>query len=151
MPKRHTSRELARRLEEKGLPVTFVVRDEPKHSNQESLDQQALIVWWRTNCSLYGLPERALKAFPLQGARTPQNGARMKAEGMRAGTMDLFLATARRGFNGLFIEMKTATGVISKDQLEELEHLNLENYSTAVCRSTDDAIKEIQIYLLGMP
>jgi hypothetical protein len=147
MPKRFNSRELARRLEEKGLPVNFVPRDEPKRNNQESLDQQALIDWWATRCAHYGLPERALKAFPLQGARTPQNGARMKAEGMRAGTCDLFLAAARGEFHGLWIEMKTATGVISREQLEELAHLNKQDYSTAVCRSTDDAIREIEIYL----
>jgi hypothetical protein len=147
MPKRHTSRELARRLQEKGLPVTFTPRDEPKRSNQESIDQQALIEWWAANCVHYGLPARALKAFPLQGARTPQNGARMKKEGMRAGTCDLFLSTARAGFHGLWIEMKTADGVISPEQLEELAHLAKEDYSTAVCRSTDEAIAEIEIYL----
>ncbi len=147
MPKRHTSRELARRLEEKGLPVNFTPRDEPKRNNQESIDQQALIVWWRDVCSSYGLPERALKAFPLQGARTPQNGARMKKEGMRAGTCDLFLSAARAGFHGLWIEMKTVDGVISPEQLEELAHLNQQDYSTAVCRSTEDAIAEIRIYL----
>jgi hypothetical protein len=147
MTKRHTSRDLARRLQEKGLPVTFVVRDEPKRSNQESIDQQALIKWWADVCTSYGLPERALKAFPLQGARTPQNGARMKAEGMRAGTCDLFLAAARGQFHGLWIEMKTAKGVVSPEQLEELKHLNEQDYSTAVCRSTEDAIAEIRIYL----
>lgn len=150
MPKRHTARELARRLIEKGLPVEFVVRDEPKRSNQESLDQQALIKWWAGRCAHYGLPERALKAFPLQGARTPQNGARMKAEGMRSGTCDLFLSAARGQFHGLWIEMKTLTGAISPEQLVELAHLNEQDYSTAVCRSTEDAIVEIEIYL-GMP
>jgi hypothetical protein len=147
MPKRFTSRDLARRLEDKGLPVTFVVRDEPVRDNTESKDQQALIKWWADNHRFFGMPERLLMAFPLQGARTPQNGARMKAEGMRAGTCDLFLARARGGFNGLWIEMKTAKGVISAEQLDMLRDLNLENYSTAVCRSTDDAIKEIKLYL----
>lgn len=47
-----------------------------------------------------------LFAIPLGGRRDAREAARLKAEGAKAGVSDLFLPLQRRGFGGLWIEMK---------------------------------------------
>jgi hypothetical protein len=117
-----------------------------KHT--ESQSQQAVIRWFAFACKGLGVSDpRALMAFPLQGARTVQNGARLKAEGMRAGTPDMFLAVKRGGFGGLWVEMKTLSGRLTDSQTEMGCLLLSDGYSVRVCRSADEAIREITAYL----
>ena len=113
----------------------------------ESSSQQAVIRWWAFISRARKLPENALMAFPLQAARSPRNGARMKAEGARKGSPDMFLAVGRSNAHGLFIEMKTAVGRVSPEQLEMLTGLAARGYITVVARSSAEAISAIEIYL----
>jgi len=149
MPRRLTDADLAAILERQGKPVDFKFRKNSVRSSgpSESQIQQAVIQWWHHACGAYGIPERLLMAFPLQAARSPRNGARMKAEGCRAGTLDLQLAVGRGRFNSLWIEMKTPTGRVSDEQTEMIIALQHQRNMTAVCRSSEEAIKEIQEYL----
>ncbi|MFA6241953.1 MAG: VRR-NUC domain-containing protein [Candidatus Hydrogenedentales bacterium] len=113
----------------------------------ESQDQQALVRWWDANCGQWNLEPNDLMAFPLQGARTKKNGARLKAEGMRAGTPDLFLAVPALESCGLWIEMKSEKGRTTDAQDIELERLEKRGYSTAVCCGFDEAQATIRAYL----
>lgn len=116
----------------------------------ESAEQQTVIRWWLFNCDFYKLPERVLMASPGQAARTQRNGRRMKAEGYRAGTPDLFLAVPRRGMPGLFIEMKKSDGSVanlSDEQREMLCDLSAQGYRIAVACGAAEAIKTIREYL----
>ena len=119
----------------------------------ESAEQQAVIRWWATAHLSYSLPEHLLFAVPLQAARTARNGARMKSEGARVGTPDMFLLAARGAFHGAAIEMKRGKshgkpgGKLSDEQREFLADLTAQGYYTAVCYSADDAITTIQNYL----
>jgi len=113
----------------------------------ESSSQQAVIRWWAFISRARKLPENALMAFPLQAARSPRNGARMKAEGARKGSPDMFLSVGRGESHGLFIEMKTAVGRVSPEQLEMLTGLAARGYITVVARSSAEAISAIEIYL----
>ena len=116
----------------------------------ESSEQQAVIRWWLVNCDAYKLPERVLMASPGQAARTQKNGRRMKAEGYRAGTPDLFLAVPRKGVPGLFIEMKKRDGRLndlSDEQREQLFALSEQGYRTAVACGAVEACKAITEYL----
>lgn len=88
-----------------------------------------------------------LFAVPLQAARSPQNGARMKAEMARAGTPDLLLLVPRGRYHGAAIEMKRPGGKVSPEQREFLERLTEYGYATFVCFSFDDAVKVITQYL----
>jgi len=113
----------------------------------ESSSQQAVIRWWAFISRSRKLPENALMAFPLQAARSPRNGARMKAEGARKGSPDMFLSVGRSNAHGLFIEMNTAVGRVSPEQLEMLTGLAARGYITVVARSSAEAISAIEIYL----
>lgn len=117
----------------------------------ESLSQQEVIKWWALECSQHGLPEKCLKAFPLQGARTAGNGSRLKAEGMRAGTLDMFFGVARGQHHGFWIELKSPKGVITPSQKEMLKLELAQGFATVVCRSAQEAKAAIRAYLIIMP
>ena len=45
-------------------------------------------------------------SIPMGGKRSPVVGAKLKAEGVKAGIPDIFMAIPKKEFNGLFIELK---------------------------------------------
>lgn len=149
MARRLTDADLAEILRRQGKPVDFTYRAnrKPREGPSESQLQQAVIRWWRANCVHFNVPEHLLMAIPLQAARTPQNGARMKAEGARKGTLDLFLAVARVGWHGCWVEMKRPDGVVSKEQASMIDDLRLFGFAVYVCYSTEEAIQRITLYL----
>lgn len=114
----------------------------------ESQEQKALIVWWSFAHQQFGVPETVLMACPSQAARSLRGGARMKAEGYRAGTPDLFLAIPRGERHGLFIEMKRCDGgTLSESQKLMLCDLGSQGYLTAVCHGAAAAKQTIAEYL----
>lgn len=147
--KRLTDADLADRLRAEGKPVDFKVRRaKPRTGPSESEMQQNVIRWWASVCGPeYNVDERLLMAFPLQGVRTARNGARMKREGMRRGTPDLFLAIPMTLNHGLWIEMKAKGGVVSREQEMVIGCLGGQSYVTAVCWSDTAAIATIREYL----
>ena len=86
---------------------------------------------------------------PNGGARNIITGARFKKMGTRAGFPDLFLCIARRGFHGLFIEMKTMNknSRQSEHQKEMEKLLEGQGYKYFVCRSLEMFQKIIIWYL----
>ncbi len=137
----------------------MTLKEYAENSISESRSQQAVIKWWSVKCREFRIAENLLMAFPLQGVRTVRNGARMKAEGMRRGTPDMFLAVKEgclsdmwypKARPGLWIELKTPKGVISPHQNNMLALLTEQGFATAVCRSFDEAEKTIGRYL-GAP
>ncbi len=114
----------------------------------ESQIQCRIMDWWRVMHRQFGVPdERLLMAFPLAGARTPRNGARMKREGLRAGTPDMFLAVGRGSHHGLWIELKKETGVASPEQKAALIALRSQGYEAYLCIGYGQAIAAITDYL----
>ena len=111
----------------------------------EHAEQKALFVWWRTQ---YRHMEPLLIAIPNGGARTLRTGAMLKAEGVRAGVPDIFLAYPAGGYHGLWIEMKRrAHGYASPEQKFMLNVFRKAGYDCAVCRGWDEAREKIQSYL----
>ena len=116
--------------------------------HEESNIQQGLIKWWHlAHNGLNVKDEFALMAFPLGGKRSLITGAIMKAEGARAGTPDMFLAVARGGYHGLWIELKTKTGIVSDAQKQFLLMLKNHGYCAVIMRGFDDAKHMIEDYL----
>jgi hypothetical protein len=113
----------------------------------EHQEQCAVIAWWRLNHKQYKLPEFALAAVPNGGARDVITGARLKAEGVRRGTLDLMLLWPASGRHGLFIEMKVGYNKPTPEQKDFIEHLLFAGYRAVVCWSADEAIAEIKNYL----
>lgn len=145
---RYTESQLADILRKQGHPVNFTPKPErAKKRNEESRSQIELMEWWDVACLNWRIPRTCLMAFPLQGARTPRNGARMKREGCRKGTPDMLLAVARGGFHGMWLELKAPNGTVSSEQWDMIHALNEQGYATAVCYSKAEAQKKISGYL----
>lgn len=72
---------------------------------------------------------------------------KLKAEGMVSGVPDLFIPMARKGYHGLFVEMKNGKkGRVSEEQMAMMIRLRKEGYQCAVCRSLEEFIKIIKDY-----
>lgn len=108
----------------------------------ESKIQQAIIKYAKL---------RKLDVFSIpNGADVPAaNRMRLKSEGLLPGVPDLFFPVASNVFHGLFMEVKSEKGRLSKEQKNVIKRLSLNGYKCVVVFSLDDAIKEIKEYLEG--
>ncbi len=77
-------------------------------------------------------------AIPNGSMRNKTVAAKLKAEGVEPGIPDIFCAKARRGANGLFIEMKRSDGGkgLSDAQIEKFALFSTEGY---LCQQADGA------------
>jgi len=105
-----------------------------------------VICWWSYAHFGYNMPEFSLFAIPNGGHRHKAVAAKLKAEGLRPGIPDLFLAVPKRKASGLFIEMKSATGRESDPQKNVRPYLE-QYYDCVVCYSSTEAIETIKQYL----
>lgn len=143
-----TDSELHRLLVNQGhVPGFTPAKPRKKRDNAESRMQQAVIKWWALKHKEFGVPECLLFAIPNGARRDKVVGAILKKEGVRAGVPDLFLAVPNKIKHGLFIEMKTDTGMLSKAQEDFVSCATFDDYSVAVCRSFSDAALTIENYL----
>ena len=110
--------------------------------------QIACIAWFK-----YQYPKIIITSFPAgyvfagnlqQRART---GKRMNDMGYRKGMPDLFIVKAAKNYHGLFIELKTEKGTISKDQKETIRQLRELSYEVAICRNLESFIECVNEYL----
>lgn len=86
-------------------------------------------------------------AIPNGGDRHIAVAKKLRAEGVKAGVLDLCLPVARRGFNGAFFEMKVKPNKLTKQQLEWCDRLVLHGYFAEVCWSGDELIEKVEWYL----
>lgn len=122
------------------------VDGKPPHASEHQ-EQVAVIQWWGHACGKYNLPEFALFAIPNGGARDMITGARLKAEGVRGGVLDLALPVPRGIYHGAFIEMKVGYNKPSDKQDAFIEFLRASGYHASVHWSSTSAIAEIEGYL----
>ena len=115
----------------------------------EHQEQSAVIKWWALVHKQYHLPEFALFAIPNGGARDLITGARLKAEGVRAGVVDLMLANTNGSSAGLFLEMKVGSNKPSTEQDAFIAYLKSQNYEASVHWDSASAIAAIKDYLRG--
>ena len=108
--------------------------------------QKSLVKW--ANIMRLNHPELdMLFAIPNGGWRAKASAAKIKAEGAKAGVPDLFLAVARHGYNGLFIELKSESGILSANQKLWIDKLKAQGYLCAVPFGLDEAIGVFESYL----
>lgn len=103
-----------------------------------------------------------LFSIPNEGARTVANGARMKAQGRRAGVADMFFAKRCDGkfqkvigsvswygksYNGLFIEFKYGKGTQNDNQKEFQKSVTSQGYRYEVITDFDQFKNLITEYL----
>lgn len=107
--------------------------------------QSAFVEWCFLNqTNFYGLHMGF--AIPNGGLRNKRVAEKLKKEGVRAGVLDWCLPVPQGKFHGLFIEFKSAGGVLSGAQQLEILDLKYFGWKTAVCHSTEEAIDVIKSY-----
>ena len=107
----------------------------------------AIITWWAFACRMFKVPEFLLMHIPNQAAGSPIRGMHLKRMGVRSGVPDYFLAVARGGFHGLYIEVKAAGGRLSDEQKKLQISLAEQGYLVKTCNSTDETRAAIEGYL----
>lgn len=112
----------------------------------EHQEQSLLIRWFRLQ---YPSLHFNLFAIPNGGARHIVTAVKLKEEGVIPGIPDLFLMYPKDQWHGLFIEMKSKTGKVSKSQKDFLALANSFNYKAIVCYGFEDAKNTIEKYLHG--
>lgn len=117
----------------------------------ESVEQQNLFRWAAVSAAVRWPKEmRMLYHVPNEGKRSRANGARLKAEGLRAGVPDINLDVARGEYHGLRIEMKRRRGGrVSPEQAAWLEALREQGYAAVVAYGWEEAADAIEKYLRG--
>ena len=92
---------------------------------------------------------RRADAIPNGGQRHITVAAKLKAEGVRKGVLDIHLPVARGGANGLWIEMKAGYNNLTEEQSVEVSQLLADGFAVAVCWDTLKAIDLTRRYLAG--
>lgn len=114
---------------------------------KEAQEQKALFEWIAWQSRLY--PELALcHAIPNGGSRNAIEAHNLRLQGVKAGIPDIFLPCARKGFHGLYIELKRRQGgKVSYPQKRMLAELAQQGYRCEICHGADEAISVIQEYM----
>lgn len=122
-----------------------------KRIPSEHEEQKALFDW--AEVMAYKYPELNLMYhIPNEGKRSFAQANRLKSEGMKSGVPDIFLPVARKGYHGLFLEMKrTKGGQVSDAQKAWISALREQGYFVAVGHGCTEASELILIYLGGKP
>jgi hypothetical protein len=93
-------------------------------------------------------PQVLIFAVPNGGKRDPKEAKRLVDEGVKAGVSDLFVAEAREGYNGLFIEMKRSKGgKVSEKQENFMEAATARGYKCIVSYGAEEAFRDLQYYI----
>jgi hypothetical protein len=71
----------------------------------------------------------------------------MQAEGLKRGVPDICLPVSRRGFHGMYIELKVNDNQPTKEQKWYLAELAKQGYWTGAVWGAWNAIEKIQWYL----
>ena len=110
---------------------------------------QANVIKWSQQPSVRAKwPELALlHHIPNGGTRDAVEGRHLKAQGVKAGVPDLCLPVARGQYHGLYLEMKTETGRLSRPQAWWGSSLANQGYAWNVCRGWQQAVEALEWYL----
>ena len=135
------------------LKATYTI-DTYRHSVSEHDLQSACISWARMMTGKYpelALLHSSLNGIPLLGSRVQRAKIinRQKAAGMLPGIPDMFLPVARRGYHGLFIEMKRPGEKPEAHQCAIIAALEAQGYWAVVVDSYDDFCMLVEDYLEG--
>lgn len=89
-------------------------------------------------------------SIPNGGSRNKIEAVNLKRAGVRAGVPDMMLAIKRKGYGGLFIELKRdRTCKPSPEQTDWLNRLTAAGYFATVCHGLDSAVRTVEWYLGG--
>lgn len=109
--------------------------------------QKMLFQWAKLSEAKY--PQLKLLYASMNGVRLTSAlaGKRAKEQGLKRGIPDIMLPYPNKLYHGLFIELKSEKGRISKDQKIWIKQLNEAGYLAMVCYGFDKAKQLIIAYL----
>ena len=113
--------------------------------------EQAYLIQWARLVAVEFPELRWLTALPLGDERPPQAGARLKREGLLPGLPDLALFAPRRGWHGLFVELKQPGRAPSEVQRAWHGWLRGQGYRVEVAYGWQPAARAILDYLGASP
>lgn len=87
--------------------------------------------------------------IPNGGGRSKREAALLKAQGVKSGVSDYFLAQPTMWHYGLWIELKASDGRCTDDQVEWLEKMMRKGYAACAAWGADAALEAINLYLSG--
>lgn len=112
----------------------------------EHANQVAVFVWAALSVSKY--PElKHLFAIPNGGERNKIVASNLKAEGVRAGVLDMFLPVVRGPWHGLFLELKVGKNTPSPKQHEFIQEMRQQGYGACWCVGWERAVEVLEAYL----
>ena len=132
-------------LSDQALLEKWGIKKRAKPRELERPHQVALIKWVRTIKDTYPVL-KLLYAVPNGGSRNIKVARKLKAEGVIAGVADLCLPAARRGYHGLYLEMKSEQGVATVEQKEFLQGVLNEGYCAVIAQGFDEARSVLEWY-----
>ncbi len=126
------------------LPIEF------KHTalggQREDDHMVALFRWIEANSDKFPDAKKTIH-IPNGGYRTKRQAARFKQMGVQSGVPDLALMVQRRGFSGLYIELKVGRNKPTTEQYDWLNFLNNEGYKAVWCTGWE-AARDILVWYL---
>lgn len=81
------------------------------------------------------------------GKRDKITAVVLKRQGVVSGVSDLQLSVARRGYHGMYIELKVGKNKLTEEQSEFQNAAKAQGYYCCVCRTIDEFIERIKWYL----
>ena len=108
--------------------------------------QRGFFKWVKYQEGIYPLL-KALHAIPNGGSRNIIEATKLKSTGTRAGVPDMFLPYNNGTYNGLYLELKSAKGKLSKSQEYFIPLLEQANFLCVVCKSSTEAIDTVLKYI----
>ncbi len=133
-------------LSDEELLEKLGVKRRAKPRELERPHQVALIKWVRAVEDAYPVL-KLLYAVPNGGDRNLRVARKLKAEGVMAGVADLCLPAARRGYHGLYLELKSGEGVATKEQKAFLRGVLEEGYCAVIAHGFDEARSALEWYI----
>jgi len=86
-------------------------------------------------------------SIPMGGLRNKTVASKLKKEGAKKGLPDLMIPIARKGYHGLFCELKIKGGRVSPEQKKWHEDLKAQGYAVEVCVGLDESFEKVKNYL----
>ena len=114
--------------------------------SKEEIEQSTLFRW-ASYAQMQNEELKLMYHIPNEGKRSAAMGARLKAEGLKAGVPDVCLPTAHGGYIGLYIEMKVKPNKPTEQQKQWLRDLRKAGHMTAVCYTWEEAKNLIEEYI----
>lgn len=117
-------------------------------NNSEHASQTALFCWSALPYIRSKYPELELMfAVPNGGHRDKRTASNLRAEGVKAGVLDIFLPVARRGAHGLWLEMKNGDNKLTDEQLRFGRKVTDQGYVVIVHYNWEGAVETLKWYL----